>query len=191
MEKLLSRKLALVSLISLVIGIGATVGVFAAIPHSTTKVISACRNNVSGALRVIDLQSGAQCNFLEKGLSWNGDLETPSAGAKTAVFRQIPDTSDSDFPYAYSPQYSRGILSHKKLVANDPVNNPTDNRGYCIELDFTVAFTTSNGGSNTEGLVFYPASLDGSGLSIDTACGPGYDALISPGVIGTEIFLSE
>jgi len=53
--------------------IGLTLGgglAYAAIPHSTTKVISACYGS-NGALRVIDTQAGARCAASETPLSWN------------------------------------------------------------------------------------------------------------------------
>lgn len=195
MKDLFSRKLVAVGLSSLVVGIGATVGVFAAIPDSNTKLITACRNNFSGALKAIDAQSGASCGLFETSLVWSGDLTSPSSGgSKTAVFHATPDTSDPDFTYVYNPTFSRGILEVKKLVANDPVNNPGDFRGYCLELGFTVLYSNSNEAGQD---VFYPASLEGTDLNIDTACGSGYDALIassfSSGVPAgkREVFLSE
>ena len=44
---------------------------FAAIPHSTTGVISGCWGNSNGQLRVIDAEAGHKCKNNETALSWN------------------------------------------------------------------------------------------------------------------------
>lgn len=52
---------------------------WAGIPHTTTGVITGCRNNSSGALRVIDAQQGATCATGETTLIWNA---TPITATK-------------------------------------------------------------------------------------------------------------
>jgi hypothetical protein len=42
----------------------------AAIPNSTTKVFTACRNSL-GTIRVIDFQAGQRCKSTEKTITWN------------------------------------------------------------------------------------------------------------------------
>ncbi|MGH3846924.1 MAG: hypothetical protein ACRDS0_36715, partial [Pseudonocardiaceae bacterium] len=44
---------------------------YAAIPNSTTGVISGCYQTLLGNLRIIDTQAGQRCNLLEKQLDWN------------------------------------------------------------------------------------------------------------------------
>ena len=44
---------------------------YAAIPHSGTKVITACYAKTDGALRVIDAQAGKTCKDTEKKLTWS------------------------------------------------------------------------------------------------------------------------
>lgn len=54
--------------------LGAAVGsgvAYAAIPDSGTGVISGCYSTITGAVKVIDAQSGKTCGVLEKPLSWN------------------------------------------------------------------------------------------------------------------------
>jgi hypothetical protein len=43
----------------------------AAIPHSTTRVISGCYSTPNGQLRVIDAEAGATCRNNELSLTWN------------------------------------------------------------------------------------------------------------------------
>jgi len=188
MAKVFSKKLVLASVASLIIGVGVTVVAFAAIPDSNTKVITACRNNFSGALKAIDAQNGATCGLFETSLSWSGDL-TPSSsgGAKTAVFHLTEDSSDPDFAYVYNPDLSRGIVGVKKLVANNPINNPTDNRGYCLDLDFKILYS-----NEIFGFVYYPAILEGTSINIDDVCGTGFDVLVGANINDKKaIFFSE
>ena len=44
---------------------------YAAIPNSSTGVITGCYPTLLGNLRVIDAQAGQRCNLLEKQLIWN------------------------------------------------------------------------------------------------------------------------
>lgn len=44
---------------------------FATIPHSTTRVISGCYANTTGALRVIDKQAGVRCASGQTLIEWN------------------------------------------------------------------------------------------------------------------------
>ena len=54
----------------LLAGVGAGVS-YAAIPDSGTGVISGCYSTVTGAVKVIDAQSGQSCGLLQKPLNWN------------------------------------------------------------------------------------------------------------------------
>src|SRR3954469_13495152 len=59
---------AIAALIGLTIGGGLS---YAAIPNSSTKVISGCYATSNGALRVIDKQAGVTCAAGEQSLEWN------------------------------------------------------------------------------------------------------------------------
>lgn len=75
---------------------------WAGIPHTTTGVITGCRNDSSGALRVVDAQQGATCAAGETTLVWNatpitatrwrsGDIRPLTrAGGVTEVVWQQP-----------------------------------------------------------------------------------------------------
>lgn len=191
MKNFFSRKLLAVGLGSLMLVAGVTVGVFAAIPDSNTKLITACRNNFSGALKAIDAQNGATCGLFETSLSWSGDITPPSSGGgvETAVFHPSPDSSEPGFNIVYNPTFSRGIINLKKLVANDPINNPDDVRGYCIELGFDVLYSNE---FDPGGAIVYPAVEDGRWPLVDSACGPGFDAYIDGGSnLNKPVFFSE
>src|SRR3954454_6651006 len=58
---------------------------YAAIPNSNTKVISACYSKTSGALRVIDKQSGKTCTTSEKLIEWN------QKGPKAVLYHQVQE----------------------------------------------------------------------------------------------------
>ena len=53
---------------------------YAAIPNSSTGVITGCYSQVSGALRVIDAQAGQTCNATERTLPWNQTGPTGPTG---------------------------------------------------------------------------------------------------------------
>jgi hypothetical protein len=79
------RTRIILSITALLVIVGATVA-FAAIPHSATGVITGCRHNSTGALRVIDAEAGATCAGNETQLTWN---QTGPAGPQslTELFR--------------------------------------------------------------------------------------------------------
>lgn len=77
-------KIAVGAVILSVIGLGVS---SAAIPDSTTGVITACRSSI-GQLKVIDKQAGASCSvYGETEMSWN---HTGPAGATGATGPQGP-----------------------------------------------------------------------------------------------------
>ena len=53
---------------------------YAAIPNSSTGVITGCYPTLLGNLRVIDAQAGQRCNLLEKQLIWNQAGDTRPKG---------------------------------------------------------------------------------------------------------------
>lgn len=65
-----SRRLVVAPIVATVTIAASTVAL-AAIPDSSTGVITGCYNQISGALRVIDAQHGARCLTGEKKLTWN------------------------------------------------------------------------------------------------------------------------
>lgn len=75
MKNYFNKRVAIVVFAGAVIGSLVTTGVFAAIPNSNTGVISACRDNVTGALRAIDTQSGATCSSSERVLRWSSQIK--------------------------------------------------------------------------------------------------------------------
>lgn len=66
----LFRKLAILSATATSAIVAIPMMVSAAIPHSTTGVISSCRLNLTGSIRIIDSQAGANCIIGETALSW-------------------------------------------------------------------------------------------------------------------------
>lgn len=58
---------------------------WAGIPHTTTGAITACRDNSSGALRVVDAEQGASCAAGETTLVWNATPITATRWRSTGV----------------------------------------------------------------------------------------------------------
>ena len=68
--KVTATRALVVALSTVVVAGVADIG-WASIPNSSTKIISSCYTNTTGALRVIDKQGGATCNAGETLLEWN------------------------------------------------------------------------------------------------------------------------
>jgi hypothetical protein len=64
------RRLAITGVVA-VFAVSATSLALAAIPNSSTGVITGCYSQTTGALRVIDAQAGANCIIGERQLTWN------------------------------------------------------------------------------------------------------------------------
>jgi len=75
------RKFAAVTAAASMVLIGVGTAAYAAIPNSSTGVITGCRNNSTGALRVIDYQAGTRCKSGETTLNWKAAVRALGAGA--------------------------------------------------------------------------------------------------------------
>lgn len=160
--------------ISVLIGVGLlalsiiiSTSVFAAIPHSTTKMISACRDNTSGSLKVIDVQNSQTCSGSETLLEWGGE--------QTAVVH-ISSDSNSSYPFEYDAELSRNAATVVKVSEIGALD------GFCVDLPFTPIHSSDS--ENT----FYQGNLE---LSQDMTdfCGESttYEAFIFGGV-GSYLF---
>lgn len=145
-----------VLVVGLVIGFGTIT--FAEMPHTDTKLISACRDNSTGSLRVIDAQASETCDTGETSLTWSG--------AQSAIARFDP--SDSFLENGlYNASKSRNISSY--IVGSYDDGNGNDyGTGYCINVNFTPRFVSPT--------PTYSLSDGGSEADLVTnACGLGYD----------------
>jgi hypothetical protein len=161
MKKLLKmhgRTITVASLVIVAVAVGIGGATFAAIPHSVTKEISACRDNTSGALRVIDAEASATCNTGETGLSWSG--------AQTAIAAYDYDESDPLGPGVYNASNSRNVASQK--IGNYETEN-SSMAGICMHLSFTPKFVSPQPAYST-----YDADGAGSDI-VESACGSGYE----------------
>ncbi len=69
----------------------------AAIPDSGTGAISACREKVTGLVRIIDKQAGKSCGSWETSVSWNNQGAVGATGATGARGQQgVPGNDDKD-----------------------------------------------------------------------------------------------
>lgn len=175
----ITKKTVMVAVAALVVGSCMTVGVFAAIPHSVTGVISACQSTVNGALRVIDTQSGASCGLLETALSWN------SRDTTTALVRFNKNPSDPD-NLIFDAANSRNVI--QAGVTTMPTN-PEDpeyvEKNICMQIIFSpqIASTTRvySGGLGTTGQTtasepYYASMGQEAAEYIESRCGAGYNA---------------
>lgn len=191
----IGKNVMLVGVAALVAGSGATAVVFAAIPHSTTKVISACRANDNGAIRVIDAQAGATCEETETALNWASAGDGDST--HSASLRLVPDPQDST-NFVMSPQRSRNIV---QVTTKEDVNNP-GYRTLCIQVTFDPEHTRSTQaaqvGMGSGGLLSIDLrSQEGYyAQAIDYYCGSEYNAIayLYPGsgdVTAQSVFFSN
>lgn len=128
-----TKHIVLVIAAAVIAGSGATIGVFAAIPHSTTGVISACRDNTTGAVRVIDAEASESCTGSETALSWD------STDRHSALARFDVDAENSA-AIVYNAARSRNI------VKADIVNWDESTKYICIEAKFSPETTSMTQG---------------------------------------------
>jgi hypothetical protein len=161
--RIANDKLWVVGLVSLFITLFGVITVTkAAIPDSETKVISACRDNTSGSLKVIDAENSGTCSGSETLLTWGGE--------QTAVVH-IGNDSTSSFPFKYEPSFSRNVTSVAQSVGVGSLD------GFCVDLPFVPLH------SSDEETTFYQGNLE-LGQNVGDLCGtsPSYDAFIVGGV---------
>lgn len=172
MSKFFNKRVTLIVLAGAAIGSLVTTGVFAAIPHSKTEVISACRDDVTGLLYAIDAQSGESCASNQTSLTWGGE--------QSAVAFVSYNEPDGVATLAIEKGLSRNIKSSKQAVIDS-----LGGLGLCINVSFNLRYASS-GDIYT---VINPADING-GL-IKSECGANYDAFIVPSGAWIPIYLSE
>lgn len=146
---------------------------FASIPHSTTGVISACRANSDGAVRVIDAESGATCEASETAMSWASAADGNSS--HSALLRLDPNPEDST-NYVMNPARSRNIVDVKTVNIPDGEGA----RMLCIKAAFdpeVADITTAAQAGMASGA---PVNLElrsqggQNGTALDMICGNDY-----------------
>lgn len=163
------------SLLAIGIGIGTGSAVFAAIPHTVTKEISACRDDIDGALRVIDAQANETCDTGEAGLSWSG--------AQTAIATFDYDDTDPMGPGMYSSSKSRNVAA-QKVGSYDAGNGNSYGTGICLHLNFVPKFSNP-----VPTYSIYETDESGSEI-VENACGAGYE-YYAMNASRTSYFFSE
>lgn len=191
----ISKNAMLVAAAAVLAGSGATAAVFAAVPHSVTGVISACRANSNGAIRVIDAQAGATCEETETAMNWASAADGDST--HSASLRVEPDPEDAT-SYVMNPARSRNIV---KAMVKEDVNNP-DYRALCVQVNFSPEHTRTTqaaqvGIGNSMALQLDLRSQGGYYVdALDYYCGTEYNAIayMYPGqgdVTAQSIFFSN
>lgn len=168
--RITNDKLLVVGMASLFIALFCVITVTkAAIPDSETKMISACRDNTSGSLKVIDAENSATCSGSETLLTWGGE--------RTAVMH-VSNDSTSSYPFEYDAELSRNVTSVDQISGVGTLD------GFCVDLPFTPIHSSDQ--ENT----FYQGNLE-LGQDMTDFCGTGtsYDAFIFGGV--GSYFFSE
>lgn len=168
--KTIGKKAALVLSGAAIAGSGAAVGVFAAIPHSTTGTISACYTNTTGALRVIDSQANATCEAGETALSWS----SATTDKNTAMMHLIPDPND-EASFILDTAKSRNIIAASTL-------NQDGSRYLCAKVAFQPQIeivqtddSMMGGGAAVDIRIPTPGSDLANG--VQTLCGEGYNVI--------------
>lgn len=198
--KSMGQKTILVVAAAVLAGTGATVGVFAAIPHSTTGVIAGCRSTVTGALRVIDAEASASCGLLEAPISIASPVAAPDG--VSAMLRLKPNPSDAD-NYIMDTARSRNIIKADTVADPNPEN--TDYRTLCMQVTFDPEMSVATPdhasiGAGGGGPILQITLINQSSTfaeEVDYACGSDdYNAIayLNPGmfsVIPQSVFFSK
>lgn len=172
--KNISKKIALGVSSALVAVSGATAGVFAAIPHSTTGIISACRANSDGTVRLIDTQAGASCNGSETAISWaSGD------SSHSALLRINPDP-ENPRNFVMDSARSRNVVNFKVEVdPEDPLS-----KSACVQLTFNAEMSEvrlaapGSIGMGPQIAAYLRSDSTSNAEWIDYICGSNYNAII-------------
>lgn len=143
--KTIGKKAALGMTAAVVAVTGATAAVFAQIPHSTTGVISACRANSDGTVRLIDTQANGVCEQDETAVSWASAGDGDSS--HSALARLVPNPQDP-LNYVLDSTRSRNVVN-VKTVDLDPENSIY--RMLCIQLTFSPE--TSDAAAGIDGAI--------------------------------------
>ena len=148
--------------LTFVLGVGGGAMTMAAIPSSSTSLITACRDDSTGSLRVVDTDNSESCVSGESQVVWSGE--------QSAVLRVVydPERLDEGIPIP-STQYSRGILGTKKVFENGEGSNLV---GFCVHLAFQPLYANSSSLASSSYDAHTPGVVSG-------ACGSGYEAFIA------------
>lgn len=172
----LGKNITVGAVAALIATSGAAAVAFASVPHSVTGVISACRANADGVIRVIDGEAGATCEASETAMSWASAGDGNSS--HSALLRLEPDSEDPT-SYVMNPARSRNIVDVKTV--NIPDSDGA--RMLCIKatfdpevMDVTTAVQAGMGGGAS--LQLDLRSQGGSnGEVLDIFCGTDYQAM--------------
>ena len=175
--KALGKKTLLVAVAALFGGAVTTVAVFAAIPNSSTGLISACRNNLTGALRAIDAQSGATCGFGSTGLSWPSTSTGDGDSTHSALLRVEASLADPT-DYVMDPARSRNIVDAKMVYDTTP---GSEGKSLCIKVAFTPEVKVISATEQVGMIPTLDVKIPNQGMGILEAitytCGSGYNAV--------------
>lgn len=149
-----------------------TTGVSAMIPHSKTMVISACRDNITGLLYVIDEQAGNTCDSSQTSITWGGEQSAVAFVSYTEP-EGVPTL-------AVEKGLSRNIKSSKQAVIDT-----LGGLGLCVNVSFDLRYVSSSEAYT----VINPG--DANGDLIRSECGSNYDAFVTPMGAWIPIYFSE
>jgi hypothetical protein len=197
--KAVSKKTGLVAITAMLVGAGATAGVFAAIPDSNTGIISGCRNTTSGVLRAIDAQSNEACDSSETPISIASASAIPAQ--TSAMLRLIPDPNNSQ-KFLFDTGRSRNIVKFDIKDDPNPDNAATGYSTACLQLAFTPEMSIGSvddglvGVGNNNALKFNQTWEQATNqAALDYYCGSDYNAFaaITPAtaVIGQSILFTK
>lgn len=133
-----SRTSVIVGTVALTLVAGGTA--YAAIPNSTTGVITGCYQTFLGNLRVIDTQVGQRCNLVEKQLTWNqAGIPGPTGGTgpagQTGPAGPSGTVGPAGGPGPTGPQGAPGPTGASELFLVKKDYIQTSNTGKAISLD--------------------------------------------------------
>jgi hypothetical protein len=149
------KRIVVVAAALLVLASGAVA--LAAIP-SADGTIHGCRDNRTGALRVIDAEAGQSCTAKETALTWNQTGPQGQAGANGVsgyelVVRDVVLASTaSEFVTATCPSGKRALGGSAAMSSQVPFNpNAINNAGWPTILNETSFTAVLSAGPNAQG----------------------------------------
>jgi hypothetical protein len=160
-KTLIKNKIAVISgvIAGLIVGAGASMMVYAAIP-GTNGTISSCYDNSTGALKVIDTGASEECGAGETALNWN-------QGAPTAYAHINYDSNASDW-----------VLD--TVRSKNVTLSSTTGQVFCLTVSFAPKSVSATGGGNIVGIKDANGWTSSEAESCDSDA-PGSNVAFLPG----------
>lgn len=162
--RLVAGRRTIVASIAAAVATGVLAGIVVAAIPGSDGLIHACYKK-SGALRVVDSESGGKCTSKETALSWSSSVTAEPVP---------PALASLNVDGTLNAAASRGISSIKVVEYEVPTQQPPQTYAVCFDVSVSPVWGTTSGGGYVD---VRSSSIGTEAEEIEHRCGPGYNAL--------------